>query len=116
MSARSRRRGRSSGFDRESRPSNLTACPPKPSLIRPATGRQAVPTPKSLASVTLVAPNGVGQRRGDAPYFREQISLRRVDGGQIFNGDALTFLRAVRDAVADVVFLDPPFNLGKLYG
>jgi site-specific DNA-methyltransferase (adenine-specific) len=30
--------------------------------------------------------------------------------------DALAFLRALRDGVADIVFLDPPFNLGKEYG
>jgi site-specific DNA-methyltransferase (adenine-specific) len=30
--------------------------------------------------------------------------------------DALSFLTAMRDNVADVVFLDPPFNLGKDYG
>jgi site-specific DNA-methyltransferase (adenine-specific) len=30
--------------------------------------------------------------------------------------DALTFLSAVCDDAADIVFLDPPFNLGKDYG
>lgn len=31
-------------------------------------------------------------------------------------GDALACLRAIADDTADVVFLDPPFNLGKTYG
>jgi site-specific DNA-methyltransferase (adenine-specific) len=30
--------------------------------------------------------------------------------------DGLTFLQSLRSDVADVVFLDPPFNLGKNYG
>lgn len=30
--------------------------------------------------------------------------------------DALAFLHSVRDEVADLVFVDPPFNLGKNYG
>jgi site-specific DNA-methyltransferase (adenine-specific) len=30
--------------------------------------------------------------------------------------DGLKFLNALRDEVADIIFLDPPFNLGKDYG
>lgn len=36
--------------------------------------------------------------------------------GLLVNGDALTVLRAMAPGVADIVFLDPPFNLGKEYG
>ncbi len=36
--------------------------------------------------------------------------------GKIFHGDALAFLRNVADNSACIVFLDPPFNLGKDYG
>jgi len=36
--------------------------------------------------------------------------------GDIFYGDALEFLNGIKDASADIVFLDPPFNLGKRYG
>lgn len=36
--------------------------------------------------------------------------------GRIFTGDALAFLRTLGDASASIVFLDPPFNLGKDYG
>lgn len=35
---------------------------------------------------------------------------------QLFTCDALELLKALADDVADVVFLDPPFNLGKRYG
>ena len=36
--------------------------------------------------------------------------------GQLYQGDCLEFLRSVPDGVADMVFADPPFNLGKKYG
>ena len=36
--------------------------------------------------------------------------------GDIVCADALQCLNAVRDGCADIVFLDPPFNLGKQYG
>jgi hypothetical protein len=35
---------------------------------------------------------------------------------QIHHGDALAFLRSLEDSSAHLVFLDPPFNLGKTYG
>lgn len=35
--------------------------------------------------------------------------------GVIAEGDALAFLRSLADGSADLVFLDPPFNLGKVY-
>jgi site-specific DNA-methyltransferase (adenine-specific) len=35
--------------------------------------------------------------------------------GRIVQGDALTFLRSLPGNTADIVFLDPPFNLGKRY-
>lgn len=36
--------------------------------------------------------------------------------GYLSQQDGLESLRGIRDEVADVVFLDPPFNLGKDYG
>jgi site-specific DNA-methyltransferase (adenine-specific) len=36
--------------------------------------------------------------------------------GDIVCADALEFLRAMRPDCADIVFFDPPFNLGKKYG
>ena len=35
---------------------------------------------------------------------------------QLFSCDALDLLEAMRDRVADIIFVDPPFNLGKRYG
>lgn len=35
--------------------------------------------------------------------------------GRIFHGDALEYLRGLPSSYADIVFLDPPFNLGKKY-
>ena len=36
--------------------------------------------------------------------------------GYLARADALTFSQALRAEIADIVFLDPPFNLGKDYG
>lgn len=36
--------------------------------------------------------------------------------GEIVQCDALDLLNAIQDETADVLFLDPPFNLGKKYG
>ncbi len=36
--------------------------------------------------------------------------------GQISLGDALVFLNSILDDSASIIFLDPPFNLGKDYG
>src|SRR4051794_29144130 len=36
--------------------------------------------------------------------------------GDLVCGDAIESISKVRDGVADIVFLDPPFNLGKAYG
>lgn len=36
--------------------------------------------------------------------------------GALFAGDCLEILPTIRDAVADTIFADPPFNLGKQYG
>lgn len=36
--------------------------------------------------------------------------------GDIFCGDALEFLNSLPEKSADIIFLDPPFNLGKRYG
>ena len=42
--------------------------------------------------------------------------VHALDQGQLVCGDALEFLVSLNDECADVVFLDPPFNLGKKYG
>lgn len=40
----------------------------------------------------------------------------RLPKGEIVRADALECLKALADNIADIVFLDPPFNLGKAYG
>jgi site-specific DNA-methyltransferase (adenine-specific) len=36
--------------------------------------------------------------------------------GYLCSGDGLQFLKGLRSNIGDVIFLDPPFNLGKDYG
>ncbi len=43
-------------------------------------------------------------------------TIYRHAQGEIVHDDALHFLESLREACADIVFLDPPFNLGKRYG
>ena len=43
-------------------------------------------------------------------------TIRRYRDGEIVCADALCFLNALREESAAVIFLDPPFNLGKAYG
>jgi site-specific DNA-methyltransferase (adenine-specific) len=49
----------------------------------------------------------------------ELTIIRRYKGahlhGSVFHGDGLGFLRRIGSTTADIVFLDPPFNLGKRY-
>lgn len=47
------------------------------------------------------------------PYFGR---ILRFSCGEVTCDDALDFLNSVRDECADIIFLDPPFNLGKRYG
>jgi site-specific DNA-methyltransferase (adenine-specific) len=56
--------------------------------------------------------------KGLRPWWRRapQGTLSQLQRGDIVTGDALDLLDAVADGVADIVFLDPPFNLGKRYG
>lgn len=49
----------------------------------------------------------------------ENQGLREVyksDYGILYQGDCLNFLGAIPDSSVDLVFADPPFNLGKDYG
>ena len=36
--------------------------------------------------------------------------------GKVFHGEAISFLKRLRTNTVSVIFLDPPFNLGKDYG
>lgn len=48
--------------------------------------------------------------------FRRSVATTNAKNGYLASMDALEFMSTLRDSVADVVFLDPPFNLGKQYG
>jgi site-specific DNA-methyltransferase (adenine-specific) len=54
-------------------------------------------------------------KRSKAPALFKRYR-RAKWSGELFHGDAIAFLRSLDDETADVVFLDPPFNLGKQYG
>jgi site-specific DNA-methyltransferase (adenine-specific) len=50
-------------------------------------------------------------------WNRRAISFfESYKNGDIINADALEFLESLKDECADIIFLDPPFNLGKVYG
>lgn len=54
---------------------------------------------------------------GHAKNIKDELGkLYSVPDGDIFCGDALEFLNGLPNNSADIVFLDPPFNLGKRYG
>lgn len=56
-------------------------------------------------------------RRRPSVWQRPPLSPRiRVTSGEVVCADALDFLNQLRPQCADIVFLDPPFNLGKRYG
>jgi site-specific DNA-methyltransferase (adenine-specific) len=44
------------------------------------------------------------------------IEVYQSDYGILYQGDCLKFLNALPDNCVDIVFADPPFNLGKNYG
>ena len=50
--------------------------------------------------------------------WRKKIpgEFKRWSEGTLVCCDALDFLTNLRNEIADIVFLDPPFNLGKEYG
>lgn len=53
------------------------------------------------------------------PDFAVQQELQPVyqsDHGILYQGDCLKLLSALPDKFADLIFADPPFNLGKEYG
>jgi site-specific DNA-methyltransferase (adenine-specific) len=59
------------------------------------------------------------KKKHKVPDSELTLYSRYVDpnaNGEIFQGDALAFLSNLQDDVASIVFLDPPFNLGKDYG
>jgi len=55
-------------------------------------------------------------RKLDLFAARSGIETIALAKGYITRADALEFATALQDEIADVVFIDPPFNLGKNYG
>lgn len=56
-------------------------------------------------------------RRADLFFPRVRTAITTAgDRGYLVRADALGFSRSLRGDIADIVFLDPPFNLGKDYG
>jgi site-specific DNA-methyltransferase (adenine-specific) len=54
-----------------------------------------------------------------SPVISAEGGLREVyqsKYGILYQEDCLNFLGAIPDYCADIVFADPPFNLGKDYG
>jgi site-specific DNA-methyltransferase (adenine-specific) len=49
------------------------------------------------------------------PTIYKRYSSKRATG-QIWASDALEFMRSLNSQSARIIFLDPPFNLGKVYG
>ena len=47
---------------------------------------------------------------------RKPQNARKLDKGYLVQCDALDLLGSLQNECADIVFLDPPFNLGKKYG
>jgi site-specific DNA-methyltransferase (adenine-specific) len=61
-----------------------------------------------MQPLCLISPSTVTDRRLQEVY--------RSNHGILYQGDCLNFLRALPDSCVDLVFADPPFNLGKDYG
>jgi site-specific DNA-methyltransferase (adenine-specific) len=55
-------------------------------------------------------------RRKTSWWQRQPTKIYRLPQGDIACCDALDLLTSLRHESADIVFLDPPFNLGKAYG
>ena len=56
-------------------------------------------------------------RKADLFLPRARTAITTAgDRGYLAHADALSFSRSLRADIADIVFLDPPFNLGKDYG
>lgn len=51
-------------------------------------------------------------KRIQKPFFHTKIKENFIE---IYNTDALTFLKNTPSKTSDIVFIDPPFNIGKDY-
>src|SRR6267378_3927403 len=74
---------------------------------------------KTAPSQRMASRNGVKNGIGRVSSKRSAKAQRNYRSGglrgSIVVGDCLLFLRSLQAESADIVFLDPPFNLGKKY-
>lgn len=61
--------------------------------------------------MTNLLPQLIHQAHGEKYQLVYETKL-----GQLYQGDCVFFLQDLPDSCADVIFADPPFNLGKNYG
>jgi site-specific DNA-methyltransferase (adenine-specific) len=85
-----------------------------------------MPRKKSQGQGTPTVKGGGTTRRRVLPLHhpadvvteRQQhpIAVHTTEWGRLYQGDCLDLLRSLPDGCVDMVFADPPFNLGKKYG
>ena len=46
----------------------------------------------------------------------EQVNIYAQDRNTIYHGEALQVLRSIKDSTVDLIFVDPPYNIGKKFG
>lgn len=62
----------------------------------------------SLIANLLEKENLIEAQVSHTPYFENK-------SGTLYNGDCIEVMRCMPDCCVDLVFADPPFNLGKIY-
>ena len=55
------------------------------------------------------------QKANDPNTVKEVKPFFETDIGKLYNGDCIEIMKAMPESCADLVFADPPFNLGKTY-
>lgn len=55
------------------------------------------------------------QKANDPNTVKEVKPFFETDIGKLYNGDCIEIMKAMPDCCVDLVFADPPFNLGKTY-
>lgn len=67
--------------------------------------------PKRARILPLHHPSGILESRSS-----NLIPVHATRWGELYQGDCVDFLRTLPDSSVEMVFADPPFNLGKKYG
>ncbi len=55
------------------------------------------------------------QKANDPNTVKEVKPFFETDIGKLYNGDCFEIMKAMPESCVDLVFADPPFNLGKTY-